>query len=364
MGDHLYLAQRRYEALIGTGGIGGGSFFQLEGNHTLGREESRMGRYLDRRDYCKLHIVTHYVQRLLGPTFKSLPIARVGEDAVGERLRREMTDCGMDLKHLRTDPGHPTLFSFCFVYPDKSGGNLTIDNSACSLVSAEDIAGAEGDLANYAEDALVVALPEVSLEARFKLIELAGKYACTRVGSFTSGEMPEVMASGVLQELDLLAINLDEASAILGADMKGRDHHEVAKATIWKLRHINKDLLVTITGGATGCWLWDGSELVFECPWSVQAVSTAGAGDAFLSGMLVGITAGLELVSAMRFGIMVASASVTSPHTINFATSRDSLYEMAGSATRPLDQAVWNMLSAQPEPDTAQAPEAPLDIPE
>ena len=42
-------------------------FFALDGNHTLGREESRSGHFLDRRDYCKLHIVSHYVCRLLGP---------------------------------------------------------------------------------------------------------------------------------------------------------------------------------------------------------------------------------------------------------------------------------------------------------
>ena len=56
----------RYRALIGTGGIGSGMFFALDGNHTLGREESRSGHFLDRRDYCKLHIVSHYVRRLLG----------------------------------------------------------------------------------------------------------------------------------------------------------------------------------------------------------------------------------------------------------------------------------------------------------
>lgn len=55
--------------MIGTGGIGSGMFFALQGNHTLGREESRAGVFLDRRDYCKLHIISHYVKVLLGPEF-------------------------------------------------------------------------------------------------------------------------------------------------------------------------------------------------------------------------------------------------------------------------------------------------------
>jgi hypothetical protein len=48
-------ASRRYQAMIGAEGIGSGAFFALDGHHMLGREESRSGRLLDRRDYCKLH---------------------------------------------------------------------------------------------------------------------------------------------------------------------------------------------------------------------------------------------------------------------------------------------------------------------
>jgi len=42
----------RYKSMIGVGGIGSGMFFLLNGNHTIGREESRSGYFLDRRDYC------------------------------------------------------------------------------------------------------------------------------------------------------------------------------------------------------------------------------------------------------------------------------------------------------------------------
>lgn len=58
----LDIASASYQAMIGTGGIGSGVFFALDGDHTLGREESRSGRFLDKRDYCKLHIISHYVK--------------------------------------------------------------------------------------------------------------------------------------------------------------------------------------------------------------------------------------------------------------------------------------------------------------
>ncbi len=51
----------RYRAMVGTGGIGSGRFFLLQGNQSLGREESRSGRFLDQRDYCKLfELATRY----------------------------------------------------------------------------------------------------------------------------------------------------------------------------------------------------------------------------------------------------------------------------------------------------------------
>jgi len=87
----------RYRGLVGTGGIGHGSFFLVDGSETLGREESRSGRFLERRDYCKLHIISHYVKALLGDRIGVYPIGRVGDDADGKRLCLEMAGAGLDM---------------------------------------------------------------------------------------------------------------------------------------------------------------------------------------------------------------------------------------------------------------------------
>src|SRR5512142_792182 len=90
-----------YRQLVGVGGVGAGIFFQLEGDHTLGRNESRLGRLLDVRDYCKLHIIIDAMAKLLGPAptgggFRIFPVAKVGDDAAGQRVTREMSDAGVD----------------------------------------------------------------------------------------------------------------------------------------------------------------------------------------------------------------------------------------------------------------------------
>jgi hypothetical protein len=165
-------APLRYEALIGTGGIGTGTFFLLEGDHTLGREESRGGRFLDRRDYCKLHIVCHYVLALLGTRLRVLPIGRLGQDEAGRELRREMEEAGLELSYVRELADRPTLSSFCFLYPDGTGGNLTTADSACAAVDRAAVEEAAPDFAFWRGRGIALAEPEVPLEPRMRLLEL------------------------------------------------------------------------------------------------------------------------------------------------------------------------------------------------
>jgi ribokinase len=116
---HYDIRNLRYTGIIGTGGIGSGKFFRLNGNHSLGREESRSGQFLDIHDYCKQHIILHYVRVLLGPRFPVIPIGRVGDDDIGNDLVREMKAAGLKMDFVERVPGLST-YLFCFSYPDNS----------------------------------------------------------------------------------------------------------------------------------------------------------------------------------------------------------------------------------------------------
>jgi hypothetical protein len=50
-----------FKTVVGTVGIGSGIIYRLEGDHYLGRNESRLARRVEHIDYCKLHIVFHYI---------------------------------------------------------------------------------------------------------------------------------------------------------------------------------------------------------------------------------------------------------------------------------------------------------------
>jgi len=335
---------RKYDALIGTGGIGTGTFFALSGNHTLGREESRGGKFLDRRDYCKLHIISHYVQRLVGGDFQTLPVGKVGDDAAGRRLLEEMRAEGLDLSLTAMMPGEQTLDCICLLYPDGSGGNLTVSDSASGRVTPDDIKKAAPWFAKHASRGITLAVPEVPLAARLELLELAGQHGFLRAASFSSEEMATVRESALLSRVDLLAINLDEAASLAETNAEG-DAKAIVQRVADALARKHPHLSLSITAGAIGSWVVEGGALHFIATPKVEVQSAAGAGDAHFSGILAGLAAGLPLADAQWVGILAGAMSVTSPHTIHPGIDRPSLRAFAAKHYLILPSSVRSFLN-------------------
>ncbi len=315
----------KYKGIVGTGGIGSGKFFVLNGNNTLGREESRGGHFMDVRDYCKQHIILYYVLKLMGPSFSVLPVGRIGDDDTGRLLYDELTTDGFNMKLIDKVPGKGTLFSFCFFYPDGSGGNLTTDDSASSQVDPDFIGKAIPDIQRLEKEGIILAAPEVPLEARKKLLELGKQYGLFCTASFTTGEIKQAMDEDFLKYTDLICVNMDEAAEVAGMRLEKRGSEVIVKSCIEKLRSYNISILAAITDGSQGSWFWDGHRLNRFPAIKTRSVSTAGAGDAFFSGLLCGIAIGLHLFEAQQLATLVAGVSVTSPHTINKDIDRYSL---------------------------------------
>jgi ribokinase len=336
----------RYRAMLGAGGIGSGVFFALDGNDTLGREESRSGHFIDRRDYCKLHIISHYVKILLGQAFQVLPIGKVGADEAGQRLLKEMEAAGLDLRHIQAILGAQTLYSFCLLYPDGSGGNLTTDNSACDQLTEEDVSRAEADFAHFRSAGIALAAPEVPLAARRRLLQLGSKYDFWRVAALTSAEIPPAFDMSLFTEIDLLALNRDETAAVAQSGVRGESASFllIMEEALDRLSTINPGLQVIITAGMDGSWSWDGRKIQHVPALPVEAASAAGAGDALLAGAIAGKVAGLDLVEAQELGTLVAAQAVTSPHTIDPQLDRQSLWSLANQFQFALTDRVEKIL--------------------
>jgi sugar/nucleoside kinase (ribokinase family) len=338
-----------FARLIATGGIGHGIVFALEGDATLGRNESRLGMLQPGRDYCKLHIIMHYVSVLLGAgtSIEVVPIGRVGDDEAGARLFGEMEATGMLMDEVRTVRGTATLFSVCFLYPDKSGGNITTANSASSTLTAADIDEALGRHPPVAGGDLVLAVPEVPLEARVRLLERGAARGALTAASVLVSEAAAFEDAGAFSKTSLLAVNIDEARAIGRQDGPGADSGLVVRACAEKLWSHNNAMCIAVTDGADGCWGCRDGRILRLPALPVRSLSTAGAGDAFLAGVLSGLWCGLPFLptgdadgapspfeSALDLGGLVAALSTLSPHTIATEITASTVHRFLRSQAR------------------------------
>jgi sugar/nucleoside kinase (ribokinase family) len=334
----------RYDTLVGVGGIGAGILFTLEGDRDLGRNESRPARLEDARDYCKLHIIAHYPARLAGPRgLRVIPVGKVGADDVGRRLEQEMAAAGMDTRFLKKSAAAPTLFSVCFQYPDGSGGNITSSSSAASRLKPSDL---DRVAAVLGPTTIALAAPEVPLETRVRLLEIATERGAYRVATFTPTEIATDAVRAVLDHVDLLAINEDEAVALGRIPLDGADPAGLLEACGQAFMAANPQGQLIVTLGVQGAHAFS------DCHWThvpaahVPVRSTSGAGDALLGGVLTALALGLPFVpDALELGTLLAAFKVTSPHTIPPEIDRPLLQSFAAVREIPLSPSLTRFLS-------------------
>ncbi|KPK86519.1 MAG: hypothetical protein AMJ81_00980, partial [Phycisphaerae bacterium SM23_33] len=330
----------------------------------LGRNESRAGTILPRRDFCKLHITAHYVAALTAAGrggFAVLPIGKVGGDPTAAAMLEHMRRAGMDTRFVASQPGCSTLFSVCFTYPDGDGGNITTEDSASARLTPADVERAVqalpkalggnvgGGVAPTGGIApaggIALAAPEVPLEARLRLLELAREHGWLTAAAFNTAEVPEAGRLGMFRHVDILSVNREEAAAL--ARRGRREQVEaIACAAGGALEKVNPGIRLCVTAGAAGSFGWADGAMEYTPAAPVEAVNTAGAGDATLSALIVATAAGLPFIrpqrprrrqlaeapleTALDLAALLAALAVTSPDTINFDADARTLSELAG----------------------------------
>jgi len=290
--------------VFGIGGIGTGIVFQLDDNRDISRDESRAAVLTDFKDYCKGHIIMHYVS-VLSPGSKVYMLGMVGNDAPGKALLGEMQAVGIDTRYLKITDDAPTMFSVCYQFPDNAGGNLTSSNSACEMVTPAYIDECARDVD---ANSLVLAAPEVPLESRIRLLQIGRERGAVTVASFLSAEAGDFAAAGGFAFADIIAINADEAQAVCDKGIK---------SAAGKIAAANPAVKLVITEGKDGSHLFENGVYTHIPCFPVENVkSTAGAGDAFLGGLIAATIADKDFKSAATYGAMAARLSVMSANTI------------------------------------------------
>lgn len=229
--------------------------------------------------------------------------ARIGDDEVGAMLREDLAAAGVDVTDVITVPGRPSGIAMITV--DKTGANTIV------VAPGANAAWEDGEPLHVDVDPgdLVVVQLEIPVRTVRHVVEHAAAQGA-RVIVNAAPAHPE--ASGLLPFVDVLIVNEVEAQQLLGIEEPTPEAAARARA------HFGGDLV--ITKGADGVIVAERSGSASQLPaFSIDAVDTVGAGDAFVGAFVAALAAGTDLISAAQFAnasgaITAMTAGARDPH--------------------------------------------------
>lgn len=231
-------------------------------------------------------------------------IARVGADAFGEQLLAMARSEGIDTRFVGVDAQAAT--GVALIQVDAQGQNsIAVASGANFTLAAADVAAAFAQLDRI--DLLVMPL-ETPIDTIVTAADLAQKAGARVV---LNPAPAQHLGTDLLRNVDVLIPNEHEAAFMAGVGV-----HTLGDARQAALRLLQSGPhSVIVTMGREGALVAqrDGPDTTFAHAeaFSVQAVDTTAAGDAFVGALAVALGEGRSLVAAARIASAAAAISVT-----------------------------------------------------
>jgi len=228
-------------------------------------------------------------------------IARLGDDDFGRRALPFWHAEGIGTAHTEVATGEPNAVASILVGADGEN-QIAVFRGAGYRLGADQVRAARAAFVRAA----VVTLPlEVHDEAVGAALQLARECgARTLLNPAPARPLPQEW----LTQVDVLTPNALEAHQLCGLD---------TAATI-DVAALGGRLLglgvgaVVMTCGADGAWVFESAQPPRHvAPFSVRAVDSVGAGDAFNAGLCVALAEGASLAEAARFASATAALATT-----------------------------------------------------
>lgn len=224
-------------------------------------------------------------------------LGRVGEDAFGAGLVRNLREAGIATTHVKAIPDAPTGSAFITVTPD--GENAIVVSPGANRSFGT------GEVDAAAKDLRAAHVLVAQLEVDAGVVERAAKIVGEAGGRFLLNfAPPREVPEGLLTLADPLVVNEHEARFLLGGDPGEPE------ALVERLLELGSRSVV-VTLGADGALLSaGGSTRRFGAP-KVEVVDTTGAGDAFVGALAARLAGGDELEEAVPYAVLAGTVAVT-----------------------------------------------------
>ncbi len=248
-------------------------------------------------------------------------ISRVGKDTFGEMGLRTYEAEGVNTEFVIADAGLATGAAAILIEEGKGENAIVVTPGAASALRTEDVDRARGRIAESAVFMTQLELPVVVVEHGLRVARECG------VRTILNPAPACVLSDGVFALCDYVTPNESEAAMLTGLPVASLEEADRAAAALLGRGARN----VVMTLGARGALVKNATTTEHIAAYDAgPVVDTTGAGDAFNAGLAVGLSEGMDLVEAARFGCAAAGISVTRPGTAPSMPRRDEVERAMG----------------------------------
>lgn len=226
--------------------------------------------------------------------------AKVGKDVFGEQAKALFQKEGIDGSHILSDSKFPSGVALITV-DDKGENCIVVAPGANNALTVADLESKKAII----ERASVIL---VQLEIPLETVDYITKLAADASVKVVLNPAPAcALSDGLLSRIHIITPNQKEAEMLTGISVYDKESAKAAALALSK-KGIKS---VIITLGSSGALLFH--ENVFtsiEAP-VVKPVDTTAAGDVFNGALVVALSEGMNVQSAVRFACKAAAISVT-----------------------------------------------------
>ena len=229
-------------------------------------------------------------------------IACVGDDDIGERVRKQLASDHIDTHPIEAIKDTTTGVALIFV--NAEGENVIgIDAGANKAVTPE-------YLDRYKQQFIGASALLMQLEYPIETVIVASKIAKDNGTQVILNPAPACeLPDELLARVDIITPNETEAEKLTG--IKVDSNEDAARAA--NALHDKGITTVIITLGSKGVWLSQNGEGKLVAGFRVKAVDTIAAGDTFNGALVTALLEGKPMDSAVRFAHAAAAIAVTRP---------------------------------------------------
>jgi ribokinase len=245
---------------------------------------------------------------------KTYMVGRVGGDVFGMRLKDELGNAGVDHDNVLIDQEISSGVAL-----------IAVEDSAENMIIV--VPGANGEVGEQDLHRLEEVLGQskvllLQLEIPLKVVIAAARLAKENHVKVILDPAPaQALPDEIYPLLDIITPNETETERLVGYPIKTRQDAARAARKL-KDRGI-KDVIIKM--GSHGAYaLIDDQEHFFEA-FQAKAVDTVAAGDAFNGALAVGLSEGLPIKEAIRWGMACGALSVTKEGAQPAMPKRDEL---------------------------------------